>query len=355
MVGLLFLENDLLAGAFTPDRLVALELLATQAAISLQNARLLAKERAALAQAAFLAEAGAVLSESLDYEKTFARIGRLCVRELADWCAIDILEGQEIRRLAVAHRDPTKEPILREVQTRYPPRWDSPHPAIVALRTGEPVLTPEMSDDSIRAICHNEEHQRLARALGLRTALSVPLIARGQTLGVLSLASDAPGRRYGRADLEVAVELGRRAAIAIDNARLYRASQRVPSRPQRVPLDRIPRAQDASHLAQAFYRGPSQGGTFGETHESSRCWTGSSSASHTRKPGLPGWWAICSTSRASIRGRFRWSERTSTSANSSAKSTNGSSPILREPTARCPSRPAHRSSASGIDPVSIGS
>ncbi|XYH95612.1 AAA family ATPase [Sorangium sp. So ce1128] len=232
VVGLLYLENDLLAGAFTPDRLLALALLATQAAISLDNARLLAKEQAARAvaedaeqRAAFLAEAGALLSESLDYEETLARFGRLCVRRLADWCAIDVVEGREIRRLAVAHRDPMKEPLLRQVQERYPPGWDSPHPAAKALRTGEPVLTPEVTDDVLRVICHDDEHVRLARALGTRTGLSVPLIARGQTLGVLSLASDAPGRRYGRADLGLAVELGRRAAIAIDNARLYRASQ----------------------------------------------------------------------------------------------------------------------------------
>ncbi|WP_437974225.1 ATP-binding sensor histidine kinase [Sorangium sp. So ce295] len=225
VVGQLYLENDLLVGAFTPDRLAALELLATQAAISLENALLLAKEKAALAGAAFLAEAGAVLSESLDYEKTFARLGRLCVQELSDWCVIHIVEDKEIRRLAVAHRDPAKEPMLLEVQQRYPPRWDSSHPAIVALRTGEAVLTPEITDDFVRAVCHDEEHLRLVRALGARTGLSVPLVARGQKLGVLSLVSDAPGRRYGRADLDLAVELGRRAANAIDNARLYRASQ----------------------------------------------------------------------------------------------------------------------------------
>jgi signal transduction histidine kinase len=232
VVGLLYLENNLLAGAFTPDRLATLELLATQAAISVENALLLSKEQAARAEAegaerraAFLAEAGAVLSESLDYHETFARLGRLCVRRLADWVAIDVVEGREIRRLAVAHRDPTKEPMLLEVQRRYPPRWDSGHPAIKALRSGAPVLTPEVSDDALRAICHDEEHYRLARALGTRTGLSVPLVARGQTLGVLSLASDAPGCPFGRADLELAQEVAHRAAIAIDNARLYRASQ----------------------------------------------------------------------------------------------------------------------------------
>ena len=120
VVGLLYLENNLLAGAFTPDRLVALELLATQAAISLENALLLAKnkaalaEKAALADAAFLAEAGAVLSESLDYEKTFARLGRLCVRSPArDWCVIDIVEDGEIRRVSWCSQGPHEGAFAR--------------------------------------------------------------------------------------------------------------------------------------------------------------------------------------------------------------------------------------------------
>ncbi|APR80735.1 Signal transduction histidine kinase CheA [Minicystis rosea] len=225
VVALLYLENGLLAGAFTPDRLAALSLLATQAAISLENARLLAQERAAREAAEFLAEAGAVLSESLDCEETFARLGRLCVRSLADWCAIDIVEGHEIRRLAVAHKDPGQEPLLIEVRDRYPPRWGSRHPAARVLRTGEPMLSADLSDEALSEICHDEEHVRLARALGTRTGLSVPLIARGQLLGVLSLASAAPERRYGRAELELAQEVAHRAAIAIDNARLYRALQ----------------------------------------------------------------------------------------------------------------------------------
>ncbi len=232
MVGLLYLENNLLAGAFTPERLAALELLATQAAISLENALLLAKERAARAAAedagrrtAFVAEAGALLSESLDVEETFTRLGRLCVRSLADHCLIDIVEGREIRRLAVAHADPTKEVPLKELQRRYPPRWDSPHPAATVLRTGEPLLMPELPDDVLRSTCEDDEHMRLLRELGTQTGLAVPLVARGQMLGVLTLSSAAPGRRYGRADLELAQDVASRAAIAIDNARLYRASQ----------------------------------------------------------------------------------------------------------------------------------
>ncbi|MDI3288690.1 ATP-binding sensor histidine kinase [Polyangium sp. 15x6] len=232
VVHFLYLENNLLAGAFTPDRLVALELLATQAAISLDKALLHGKEQAARAaaeeaerRAAFLAEAGAILSESLDCEETFARLGRLCVRSLCDWCVIDILEGDEIQRISGAHEDAAKEPLLEELKQRYPPRMDSPHPAATVLRTGKALLLPELSIEDIRATCEDDAHTELIRALGTRTGLVVPLVARGQTLGVLSIASSAPGRRYGDADLALAQEVARRAAIAIDNARLYRKTQ----------------------------------------------------------------------------------------------------------------------------------
>ncbi len=232
VVGILYLENDLVTGAFTPERLVAVELLATQAAISLQNAALLATEQAAREaaevakrRAAFLAEAGALLSESLDLDETLGRVARLCVRSTAEWCVIDLLSGREIRRVGGAHADPAKEPLLRDLQRRYPPRWDSPHPATAVLRTGEPLLLPDRSDEDLRDTTDDDAHARLVRELGTRTTLVVPLVARGQTLGVITLCSAAPGRRYGRADLELALELAKRAAIAVDNARLYREAQ----------------------------------------------------------------------------------------------------------------------------------
>ncbi|MGK3985812.1 AAA family ATPase [Sorangium sp. So ce136] len=217
VVGLLYLENDLLAGAFTPDRLLALSLLATQAAISLDNARFLQRS-------AFLAEAGEILSASLDYRETLARLGRLCVRSLCDWCVIDVVEDGEIRRVSWAHKDSTKEPLLEEFGRRFPPRWGSPHPASRVLSTGAPLLFPELPDEQIRTLTVDDEHRRLSCALGAQSSVIVPLVARGQTLGVLSIVSATPGR-YGRAELELAQEAARRAANAIDNARLYRASQ----------------------------------------------------------------------------------------------------------------------------------
>jgi signal transduction histidine kinase len=233
VVGLLYLENALVAGAFTPDRLLALELLASQAAISVENALLLSRERAArtLAEeaerrAAFLAEAGVILGESLLYEETLARLGRLCVRSLADWCVIDLVRKDGVlQRVTLIHRDPAKTPLLEELRDRYPPRWDSPHPAVQALRAGEPLLLTEVSDDVLRRSTVDERHLHLVRALGVETQLVLPLVSRGQTFGALSLVMATPGRRYGPADLALAIELARRASAAIDKAQLYREAQ----------------------------------------------------------------------------------------------------------------------------------
>ncbi|HEX3764422.1 MAG TPA: ATP-binding sensor histidine kinase [Kofleriaceae bacterium] len=233
VIGLLYLENGLVAGAFTSERLVALELLASQAAISVENALLLAKERAARASAeeaerrtAFLADAGVILGQSLAYEETLAQLGRLCVRSLAEWCVIDLVgKDGTLRRVASAHADPTKEPLLKELEDRYPPRRDSPHPAAQVLRSGEPLVLAELADDVLRRATHDEYHLHLVRALGSNSMMALPLAARGQPLGVLSLVTATPGRRYGPADLDLAIEVARRASTAIDKARLYREAQ----------------------------------------------------------------------------------------------------------------------------------
>ncbi|WP_437978982.1 AAA family ATPase [Sorangium sp. So ce295] len=229
---LLYLENNLLAGAFTQERLTALSLLATQAAISLENARLLAKEQcartaaeAAERRAAFLAEAGEIISASLDHGEVLSRLARLSVRSFCDWCVIDFAEGGDARRAFWAHSDPAKEPLLEELRRRYPADRHSPHPSARAFRDGGPLLLPEISDEIIRRHAEDDGHARLIRELGTRSSVIVPLVARGQTIGMLTVVSSAPERRYGDADLALVQEVARRAAIAIDNARLYSAAQ----------------------------------------------------------------------------------------------------------------------------------
>jgi predicted ATPase/signal transduction histidine kinase len=229
--GVLYLENNLVAGAFTAERLSVLEVLATQAAISLENALLVLREQEAraLAEAAeqragFLAEASVLLSESLEMKQILARLVRLCAGAFTGWCVIYAVEDGSIRRVADAHADPAKEPLLEELHQRFPPRDDSSHPVVTAMRTGVPHLFADVTDAELREACDSDEHARLIRAIGTRTALLVPLVVRGCTLGALAVGSDAPGRRYDKADLCLAEELARRAAIAIDNARLYEQS-----------------------------------------------------------------------------------------------------------------------------------
>ncbi|WP_437287540.1 AAA family ATPase [Sorangium sp. So ce406] len=232
VAGLLYLENDLLAGAFPPERLAALSLLAAQAAISLENARLLAREQAARTEAeaaerraAFVAAAGEILSGSLDIGETLSRVARLSVQSLCDWCIIDVIEGEHLQRSLCAHRVPSKQPLLEQLPRRYPPGRSSSHPASRVLRSGKPLLVPLYSEEDFRKYCEDDEHARILRELGTHSFISVPLMTRGRPLGALSVVSSAPERRYAEADLELVQQVAHRAALAIDNARLYLAAQ----------------------------------------------------------------------------------------------------------------------------------
>lgn len=185
--------------------------------------RELGERQRAEAGSAFLARAGAVLLESLDLEKVLPRIASLCVGPLADWCVIDLKEDGKARRVGGAHVDAAKRPLLDALQRRYPPA-SARVPAERAMHSGETVLLPRLTEDALRALCQDDAHFQLVSELGLRSLLTVPLVARGHALGAISFASAEPGR-YGPADRPLAEELARRAAIAIDNARLYRRAE----------------------------------------------------------------------------------------------------------------------------------
>ncbi|MDI1445586.1 MASE1 domain-containing protein [Polyangium sp. 6x1] len=172
----------------------------------------------------FLAMASEILTGSLEFSTRFAALARLCVKSMADWCLIDVDEGGVFRRIG-AHRDASKEPLLRQLEERYAPDASSPQPAARVLRTGKPLLLPLVTEELIRAHAVDEENLRLIQALGTHSTIAVPLVLRGQTIGVITLGCATPGRHYSTADLDLATELARRAAIAIDNARLYRDAQ----------------------------------------------------------------------------------------------------------------------------------
>ncbi|MDB4942560.1 MAG: two-component hybrid sensor and regulator [Labilithrix sp.] len=183
--------------------------------------------RAREAQATFLSDATAVLAESLDYETTVARVSSLSVPRVADWCAIDlVVPGSAIpRRLAVAHVDPAKIELAHELHAKYPPQPGAGSGTLHVLRTGRPELHADITDAQIAAACVDEEHLRAALELGLRSAMIVPLVAQGRVLGAMTFVHAESGRRYTPADLAFAEELGRRCAIAIENARLFGSEQ----------------------------------------------------------------------------------------------------------------------------------
>ena len=175
----------------------------------------------------FLAEAGAALSFSLDYRVTLTRVAHLAVPQLADWCAVDVLgEDGSLERLAVAHQDPEKVTLAYELQERYPPDPDASYGVPNVLRTGEPEMMSEIPPELVKETARDAEHREILRRLRLRSYVVVPLITRGRTLGTIAFVMAESGRRYRDAVLKLAEDLARRAAVAVDNARLYEEAQR---------------------------------------------------------------------------------------------------------------------------------
>lgn len=170
----------------------------------------------------YLSRAAKVLSESLDYGTTMSRLAHVLVPELADWCAVEVVEDGELRNIAVAHVDPAKVELARELQARYPARLGDSSGVGSVVKTGRSELVPHVSDDLLVAGARgDEELLHILRELGLRSAMTVPVKARDQVLGAMTLISAESGRIYDEQDLALAEELGTRAGIAIDNARAY--------------------------------------------------------------------------------------------------------------------------------------
>lgn len=175
---------------------------------------------------AFLSDASAVLASSLEYVPTLTKVAELAVPVVADWCAVDIVErGGAVSRVATAHVDPAKVHFARELERRYPADPTSPHGVHAVLRSGNSVLMSEIPPSLLAELAVDEEHLRLICELGLKSAMVVPLRARGKVLGVMTFASAESNRTFGEADLTLAEELATRAALAVDNASLYREAQ----------------------------------------------------------------------------------------------------------------------------------
>ena len=171
-----------------------------------------------------LDEASRVLGSSLDYQATIAMVARLAVPTFADWCAVDVVEDGDLKRLALEHIDPAKLHRAREIDEQFPPTRDGTSGVTKVIRTGEPEFLPNISDEMLASMARSSEHLAAVRELGINSVIIVPMTARGQTLGAITLVSSRPDRKFDEPALALARDLGRRAAIAVDNARLYRAA-----------------------------------------------------------------------------------------------------------------------------------
>jgi PAS domain S-box-containing protein len=169
----------------------------------------------------FLADASDLLSQSLDYRETLQRLAELAVPALADWCSVTISDGGVLHSVAVAHSDPQKVALVRALQRDYPPDPDGPNGAPAVIRSGRSEYLSDISDELLVSVAPDEKILGILRDLGLRSVITAPLTARGRTFGAISFVLAESGTNYQPRDLELAEELAHRAALAIDNARLF--------------------------------------------------------------------------------------------------------------------------------------
>jgi signal transduction histidine kinase len=184
----------------------------------------LAEARQARERYEFLTDAATLVGESLDLETTLTSLSRLATPRLGSWCAVYILEDGDLRRVAASDADPRKAELMRELIEKYPVSTDPSHPVRRAIASGETVLTDQPPSEPVDRHATSPEHARILRELAHGASLVVPLVARGQTLGAMSIGPDATGC-YEEWVRPTAERLARLAALAIDNARLYREAQ----------------------------------------------------------------------------------------------------------------------------------
>lgn len=187
----------------------------------------------------FLHNVSNILSASLDYYITLNKIAVLAVPRLADWCSIDILEDDGPKSVAVAHVDPEMLKFAEELREKYPPDWNATNGSPNVIRTGISEFYPSISDELLENAAMDEEHLDILKKLGLKSALVVPLKLNGKTMGAITLIGAESGRTYNEADLAMAEELGKRAALALENAKLYQKTEKLA-----VDLQNAVRARD---------------------------------------------------------------------------------------------------------------
>ena len=220
-----------LFGSGEREFLLAVASLCAQA---LDRARLYAAERQARSAAererdrmTFLARVGELMEAPLSVEERLQRLADFAVTGIADWVAVHLVRGDRVEQIAVAHLDPEKVAFVEQLERRYPPDPEATGGALQVARSGEPVVMSDVPDELLVASAQDETHLELIRALGLRSAIVVPLLVRGRSLGALTLVHAESGARFVEDDLTFVGRLAAAAALALDNAALYEQQRMV--------------------------------------------------------------------------------------------------------------------------------
>ena len=171
----------------------------------------------------FLSDVSAALATSLDYEETLTKISRLAVPRFAEWCIVDLVDDEGlVKRHSVMHVDPAKVELAQHLAARYPDDRAATSGVYKVLRTGESEFSQHIDPAFIVQTARDDEHLKTLQSLDLDSYIIVPMKARGRTIGTVSFVRTTAGEPYDANDLSVAEEVAARAALAVDNARLYR-------------------------------------------------------------------------------------------------------------------------------------
>jgi PAS domain S-box-containing protein len=207
---------------FSGVELQAARALGNLAGAAMSAAELYDEQRRREIEARFLAEMGETLASSLDYRETLRGVARLAVPDIADWTAVDVIDGGGTpQRLAIAHIDPKKVAMAQEFEKRYPSNPASPYSVAHVVRTGMPAVLEYLSDEMIEAGVRDPAHRQAIRSLGITSMMCVPLRVRSGVIGAITFVSAESGRRYREHDLQFATAVATRASLAIENALSY--------------------------------------------------------------------------------------------------------------------------------------